>query len=91
MRQPGRDGVGAELTLPVGDRRLVRHVKADPSYLAQSDLPVHFGLGTAERAARLEIWWPGGRVDVIEDIAPGRILTVRKGEGVVGETPYSVR
>ena len=85
-----RDGVGAELTLSVGDRRLVRHVKAGSSYLAQSDLRVHFGLGAAERAERLEIRWPGGNVDVIEDIAPGRILTVREGEGVIGDMPYSV-
>ena len=86
-----RDGVGAELTLRVGDRRLVRHVKAGSSYLAQSDLRVHFGLGAAERAERLEIRWPGGNVDVIEDIAAGRIVTVLEGDGVVGETPYPVR
>jgi len=38
----------------------VREIKAGSSYLGQSDLRVHFGLGQAAQADRIEIRWPGG-------------------------------
>ena len=77
-----RDGMGARLKLSVRGKILVRDVKAGSSYLAQNDLRVHFGLGSARKADRLEIRWPSGAVDVIEGIEANQILTVREGSGV---------
>jgi hypothetical protein len=77
-----RDGVGARLKLSVGGKILLRDVKAGSSYLAQNDLRVHFGLGSAQKADRLEIRWPSGAVDTIADIEANHILTVREGAGV---------
>jgi hypothetical protein len=47
----------------------------------QQDFIVHFGLGQADRAERIEIEWPGIGVEntVLEDVAPGT-MTVRLGE-----------
>ena len=78
-----RDGIGAHLTLSVGSTVLVREVRAGSSYLGQNDLRVHFGLGQAARADRLEVRWPSGEGDVIENIQANQILIVREGEGVV--------
>ena len=72
----------------IAEEILVRDVKAGSSYLAQNDLRVHFGLGNALKADRLEIHWPGGQVEVIENIEANRILTVRQGEGVVRSVPF---
>jgi predicted nucleotidyltransferase len=83
------DAIGAELTLTVNGRKLVRHVKAGSSYLAQNDLRVHFGMGESTAAERLEVRWPGGNVEVLEGIQANRILTVRQGKGVVQSTPYA--
>ena len=55
-----RDGIGARLTLSAGGRLMVREVRAGSSYLGQNDRRVHFGLGAARTADRLEIRWPGG-------------------------------
>ncbi len=82
------DGIGAELTLTVGGHKLVRQVKAGSSYLAQNDLRVHFGMGDSKTAERLEVRWPGGGVEVIDNIQGNRILTVRQGEGVVRSVPF---
>jgi len=30
-------------------------------YLSQSDLPLYFGLGTADHATSLDVLWPSGR------------------------------
>ena len=76
-----RDGIGARLKLSVGGKTLVRHVKAGSSYLSQNDFRVHFGLGNAPKADRLEIRWPSGAVDMIEGIEANQILTVREGVG----------
>ena len=86
-----RDGIGARLKLTVGGKILVRDVKAGSSYLAQNDLRVHFGLGGAPKADRLEIHWPGGPVEVIENIQANRVLTVRQGEGAVVPVPFDHR
>ncbi len=84
-----RDGVGARLTLTLGDRALVRHVKAGSSYLAQSDLRVHFGLGDAAGADSLRIAWPSGQVDLIKGLEANQILTVVEGQGIRDRTPIN--
>jgi hypothetical protein len=66
----------------------VREVKAGSSYLAQSDLRVHVGLGGATRVDRLEVRWPTGAVETIDNIAAGQMVTVTEGQGVTGRTPF---
>jgi hypothetical protein len=85
------DGIGARLKLSVGGKRFVREVKAGSSYLAQNDLRVHFGLGNAPKADRLEIRWPGGATEVIENIEANRFVTVRQGDGVIRSVPFERR
>src|SRR5262245_38058511 len=63
-----RDGIGARLKLTVGGKVLLREVKAGSSYLSQSDLRVHFGMGQAPRADQLEIRWPSGAVEIVKNI-----------------------
>lgn len=83
-----RDGIGARLTLHVGGKQLVREVKAGSSYLGQNDLRVHFGLGAADRADRLEIRWPMGAVETIQAIAANQVLTVVESKGVTNRQPF---
>jgi enediyne biosynthesis protein E4 len=83
-----RDGIGAKLKLSVGGKTLFRYVKAGSSYLAQSDMRVHFGLGAAKTAERLEVQWPSGTVDVFEKIDANQILTVTEGRSELTRTPF---
>jgi hypothetical protein len=83
-----RDGIGARLKLSIGNKILVREVKAGSSYLSQSDLRVHFGLGEAPRADRLEIRWPSGVIDVIEKVDANQNLTVLEGKGITSRKPF---
>jgi hypothetical protein len=83
-----RDGIGARLKLSIGNKIFVREVKAGSSYLSQSDLRVHFGLGEAPRADRLEIRWPSGVIDVMENIDANQILTVLEGKGITNRKPF---
>ena len=82
-----RDGIGARLRLFVDGKVLVRDVKAGSSYLGQNDLRVHFGLKDRQRADRLEVHWPSGAVDLIENVQANQILTVQEGSGVTRRQP----
>ena len=82
-----RDGIGARLKLTSASRVLSRYVKAGSSYLAQNDLRVHFGLGSARIAERLEILWPSGAVEVLDNIEANQIVTVSEGKGITDRKP----
>jgi hypothetical protein len=86
--QSNRDGVGTRLGLTTGTRTQIREVKAGSSYLSQNDVRQHFGLGTHGRADRLELRWPSGRREVIQDIPANQIITIREGDGVIGRLPF---
>ena len=83
-----RDGIGARLKLTVNGKVLLREVKAGSSYLSQSDLRVHFGMGQAARADNLEIRWPSGAVETVKDVEANQILTITEGRGITGRTPF---
>jgi hypothetical protein len=84
-----RDGIGARLRLTAGGRTFVDQVTSGSSYLAQHDMRVHFGLGAAVRADRLEITWPSGTVEVMENLPVNHIITVREGQGETQRAPFA--
>lgn len=71
-----RSAIGARVTARVSGRSHMREVKSGGSYLSQSDLRVHFGLGAATRVDELEIRWPSGRVQVESGIPANQIITI---------------
>jgi hypothetical protein len=82
-----RDGIGARLRLTAGGTTQVREVKAGSSYLGQSDIRVHFGLGRASQIDQLEVRWPAGGTDVVRNVSVNQILTIVEGKGVTGRAP----
>ncbi len=58
-------------------------VRSGGSYLSQSDLRVHFGLGKATHIDSVQIRWPSGKTDDVNDIAADRFYAVLEGSGVV--------
>jgi len=82
-----RSGIGARLKCVVknGERELqmIDEVRSGGSYLSQSDLRVHFGLGKAQHVELLEIRWPSGQVDTLKNLEANRLLYVKEGQGIV--------
>jgi len=77
-----RDGIGARVTIVAGGRRQIQEVRSGGSYLSQNDLRVHFGLGSAAKIDRIEIRWPSGAMDKIENASADRFLTVEEGQSI---------
>ena len=85
-----RDGIGArvDVTLGSGGSRWQR-VKTGSSYASQSELPLTFGLGDADRVEAVRVTWPSGTVDELGPQDAGQTLTVREGDGVVERHTFS--
>jgi hypothetical protein len=84
-----RDAVGARVRVTAGGRTQVRVVRAGSSYLGQNDLRLHFGLGGAASADRLEVTWPSGRVETFTSVAANQIVTIQEDGGVVRRVPFA--
>jgi hypothetical protein len=77
-----RDGVGAKVTVNAGGRSQVAARFGGGSYLSTSDPRLHFGLGAARRADRVEVRWPSGRRDTYEGLAADAGYRLREGDPV---------
>ena len=84
-----RDAIGARARLTAGSRTQTREVAAGSSYLGQNDMRLHFGLGPQTMVDRLEIRWPNGKTETVQNIAANQILTVREGAGLVANAPLA--
>jgi hypothetical protein len=71
-----RDGIGCRVTL-VSDTGAVQHFEVNTAagYLSASAPELRIGLGQAAAASLVEIRWPSGVVQRLEDVASGQTLT----------------
>jgi hypothetical protein len=69
-------GIGAKVTINSGDKSLSTVVRSGSSYLSASDLVAHFGLGSASLVKSVEIKWPSGKVQRMNDIPADRAVVV---------------
>jgi hypothetical protein len=60
-----RNGLGAVVRVYAGGRTYFRYNDGKSGYLAQSVLPLYFGLGAATKVDRAEVDWPSGRKQVV--------------------------
>jgi len=77
-----RDGVGARVRVIAGNLALIDEVHSGRGYQSHWGLRLHFGLGQRNRVDRLEVRWIGGGVDVLENLAVDRLVTVVEGLGI---------
>jgi enediyne biosynthesis protein E4 len=76
-----RSGIGAKVRCVAGGRTQIDEVRSGGSYFSQNDLRVHFGLGPVKKIDRIEISWPSGKLDVLENLSVDRILLAKEGAG----------
>ena len=79
--QSNRSAIGARVRMTASGATQVNEVRGGGSYYSQNDLRVHFGLGAAAKADRLEVRWPNGREEVWRDLEANRIVTITEGTG----------
>ncbi len=77
-----RDGIGAVVTITSANDRQWQMLRSGSSYMSQSELVLTFGLGSATSVSSLEIQWPSGQVDKLNNVAAGQTITVEEGRGI---------
>jgi len=75
-RQSNRDAVGTRVTLSYGKNRRVDQLKGGTSYLSSSDPRLFFGLGSQTKVDQLEIHWPGGAKQRLENLLADRFHVI---------------
>jgi len=78
-----RTAIGARIAVTAGGRRQIREVLSGSSYISQSDLRQHFGLGPVKKAEQIEVRWPNGIVEKVGSIEADQFVTIQEGRGIV--------
>ena len=73
--------IGARVTVTTGKVVQTDEVRSGGSYISQNSLRLHFGLGTAAKIDKIEIRWPDGKKETIENLAADKIYAVSQGKG----------
>ncbi|HUP22085.1 MAG TPA: CRTAC1 family protein [Thermoanaerobaculia bacterium] len=81
-RSPNTSGIGAMVTVRVGDETQRSWVRSGTSYLSQDDLRQHFGVGAAKTVDSVEVLWPDGSVSKLENVAVDQRVVVAQAKAV---------
>ncbi len=89
------DGFGTEVIVNAGGQTSRRFMSSSPSFLATSELVVHFGLGSVQTIDELRIEWSRGQVTVMTGVPANQHLTVAgprlgdlDGDDIIGITDF---
>jgi tetratricopeptide (TPR) repeat protein len=74
-----RDAIGAVIAVSAAGKTQVKTRYGGGSYLSASDHRLHFGIGEAQKADRIEVTWPSGRHDRYEGVAADAGYLLREG------------
>lgn len=73
-----RDGIGSRVKVTSGGKVQTAQKKSTSGYLSQNDPRMHFGLAKNEIVDRIEIKWPSGKIQVLNNVKVNQILTVKE-------------
>jgi hypothetical protein len=73
-----RDAFGTNVTITTGEKKHMAQKRSTAGYLSQNDPRLYFGLGTAQQVDKIEIRWPSGKTQVVENVKANQILNVEE-------------
>jgi hypothetical protein len=78
-----RLALNAQVKVTASSLSQTDEVHSGGSYISQSDLRLHFGLGEHSRADKIEIVWPSGINETLTNLSADQIYCIEEGSGVV--------
>lgn len=73
-----RDGIGSRIKITSGSEIQTAQKKSTTGYLSQNEPRVHFGLGSANAIDKIEIKWPSGQYQILEDVKANQIVEIKE-------------
>ena len=77
-----RDGIGAKVTLRVGDSVIYREVSGGCGFGSTNSLSLEIGLGKHTKVDTLEIVWPSGQVDTHRNLSVNQKRVITEGKNL---------
>lgn len=71
-----RDAIGTRIRLTSGGKLQIAQQRSTTGYLSQGDHRIHFGLGKNQNIEKIEIAWPSGKTQVLENVKANQILKI---------------
>jgi hypothetical protein len=84
-----RMALSAKVRIIAGGMTQTDEIHSGGSYLSQNDTRLHFGLGSARKIDSVEIRWPSGKIDRMNNLPADNYYYLLEGQGLV--TPDKVR
>jgi enediyne biosynthesis protein E4 len=82
-----RSAIGARVRVTAGGRTQIDEVMSGSSYYSQNDLRLHFGLGAAPGADKIEVLWPSGLNESFTDAPANHLIVIEEGKSVFQKKP----
>ena len=76
--QSNRDGIGARVRVVAEGLEQIRQVRSGSSYLTASDPRLHFGLESRTKVDLVEVRWPSGLVQRLEQVPINEVLIIEE-------------
>jgi hypothetical protein len=70
--------IGAKVTVTAGGLTQTRYAGLAQGHMSQSLTPLHFGLGAAATIDVVEVRWPDGATQRLEDVTPNQVIEIRQ-------------
>ena len=74
--QSNRDGIQARVKISCDGVKQIREVKSGSCYASGSDKRLLFGLGQKDRVDFVQINWPSGIIQTLENVVANQIMTI---------------
>jgi hypothetical protein len=75
-RAPNTDAIGAVITVRANGVTQTRYVRSGTSYISQSEMRQHFGVGPAATVESVDVHWPDGTHTTQRDVPANQILSI---------------
>jgi enediyne biosynthesis protein E4 len=78
-RKSSRDAIGAKVKVTTASGRILfNHVSVSVGFMSSSDRRLHLGLGADASVRSLEVTWPSGAIQVLENVGVDRVLRIEE-------------
>ncbi|HEY7212500.1 MAG TPA: CRTAC1 family protein [Bryobacteraceae bacterium] len=83
-----RSAIGARVQVVAGGHTQIDEVSSGSSYYSQNDFRLHFGLGAAVRADRVDVRWPSGHKESFEAVPANHLIVIEEGGGIIRKESF---
>ena len=78
-----RSAIGTRVKVTSGEHSQIDEVMSGSSYYSQNDFRLHFGLGRASQAGRVDVVWPSGVKESFANLPANHLFVLRETKGII--------